>query len=83
MKRCSPKRYKHYEGEKGKPRITQFVRDGWAKPWPVGPEMLCYMLAHEAHHRGQVAMLAHQLGHPFSNAVTSDMWNWERLWKQK
>lgn len=58
MKRCSPKRYKHYEGEKGKPRITQFVRDGWAKPWPVGPEMLCYMLAHEAHYRGQVAMLA-------------------------
>ncbi len=67
------------------PRITQFVRDGWARPWPVGPElptrMLCYMLAHEAHHRGQVAMLAHQLGHPLSAAVTSQMWNWEKLWK--
>jgi uncharacterized damage-inducible protein DinB len=65
------------------PRITEFIRDGWAKPWPVGPEMLCYMLAHEAHHRGQVTMLAHQLGFPLSNALTSDMWNWEKLWKEK
>ena len=69
---------------KGK-RIKQFVRDGWAKPWPAGPElltrMLSYMLAHEAHHRGQVTMLAHQLGYPLTKAVTSDMWNWEKLWK--
>jgi len=66
-------------------RIQQFVRDGWAKPWPAGPtlliEMLSYMLAHEAHHRGQVAMLAHQLGHPLPKQVISDMWNWEKLWK--
>jgi len=65
--------------------IQQFVRDGWAKPWPSGPgmltEMLSYMLAHEAHHRGQVSTLAHQLGHPLSGAVTSNMWNWEKLWK--
>jgi uncharacterized damage-inducible protein DinB len=66
-------------------RITQFVRDGWSKPWPAGPQlltrMLCYMIAHEAHHRGQISMLAHQLGHPLSGAVTSAIWNWERLWK--
>ncbi|MGA8086210.1 MAG: DinB family protein [Terracidiphilus sp.] len=73
-------------GEGNRPqRITQFVRDGWAKPWPAGPElptrMLCYMLAHEAHHRGQISMLAHQLGHPLPKAVTSEMWNWEKLWK--
>src|SRR6478736_4081093 len=30
-------------------RIKKFRRDGWAKPWPVGVEMLCYMLVHEAH----------------------------------
>ena len=63
------------------PRITKFIRDGWAKPWPLGPEMLCYMLTHEAHHRGQVAMLAHQLGFPLSTNITSNMWNWEKLWK--
>ena len=63
-------------------RVEQFVRDGWAQPWPVGPEMLCYMLCHEAHHRGQVCMLAHQLGFPLPSAVMAGMWNWERLWKE-
>jgi uncharacterized damage-inducible protein DinB len=62
-------------------RIEQFRRDGWAQPWPVGPEMFCYMLAHEAHHRGQVCMLAHQLGFPLPSKVTSRTWNWEGLWK--
>jgi len=63
--------------------IEKFLRDGWARPWPVGPEMLCYMISHEAHHRGQVCMLAHQLGFPLPNKVTSEMWNWEKLWKQR
>jgi uncharacterized damage-inducible protein DinB len=63
-------------------RIEKFHRDGWAKPWPVGVEMLCYMLAHEAHHRGQVCMLAHQLGFPLPINITSGLWNWEKLWKE-
>ena len=62
-------------------RIESFLRDGWAKPWPVGPEMLCYMVAHEAHHRGQVCMLAHQLGFKLPGKVTSELWNWEKLLK--
>jgi uncharacterized damage-inducible protein DinB len=62
--------------------VETFLRDGWARPWPAGPEMLCYMLAHEAHHRGQVCMLAHQLGFPLTNGVMSGMWNWEKLWKE-
>jgi uncharacterized damage-inducible protein DinB len=64
-------------------RIESFRRDGWAQPWPVSPEMLCYMLAHEAHHRGQVCMLAHQLGSPLPTAVTSGLWNWEKLGKER
>jgi uncharacterized damage-inducible protein DinB len=63
-------------------RIQKFHRDGWAQPWPAGPEMLCYMLSHEAHHRGQVCMLAHQLGFPLPTAVMSGIWNWEKLWKE-
>ena len=63
-------------------RIEKFRRDGWAQPWPVGVEMLCYMLSHEAHHRGQVCMLAHQLGFPLPIRVTSGIWNWEKLWKE-
>ena len=63
-------------------RIQEFLRDGWARPWPVGPEMLWYMLSHEAHHRGQVCMLAHQFGFALPGKVTSEMWNWEKLWKE-
>jgi uncharacterized damage-inducible protein DinB len=63
-------------------RIEKFRRDGWAAPWPVGVEMLCYMIAHEAHHRGQVCMLAHQLGFRLPNKVMSGIWNWEKLWRE-
>lgn len=68
-------------GTAAHPRIAFFRRDSLARPWPVGVEMLAYMLAHEAHHRGQVCMLAHQLGYPLPGRVTSDLWNWEKLWK--
>ncbi len=74
--------YKGDEVHKNAGRVEKFLRDGWAKPWPVGPEMLCYMLAHEAHHRGQVCMLAHQFGFPLPSKVTSGIWNWEKLWKE-
>jgi uncharacterized damage-inducible protein DinB len=63
-------------------RIEKFRRDGWARPWPAGPEMLCYMLSHEAHHRGQVCMLAQQLGSPLPKEVGYGLWNWEKLWKE-
>jgi uncharacterized damage-inducible protein DinB len=56
-----------------------FHRDGWARPWPAGIEMLCYMLTHEAHHRGQVCMLAHQLGFPLQGEAAHGIWNWEKL----
>ena len=62
-------------------RVKTFRRDGWAQPWPVGVEMLCYMISHEAHHRGQVCMLARQLGFPLPIEVASGLWNWEKLWK--
>ncbi len=63
-------------------RVEKFVRDGWARPWPVGAEMLCYMISHEAHHRGQVLMLAHQVGFPLPKQVMYGMWNWEKIWKE-
>jgi hypothetical protein len=53
-------------------RVESFRRDGWARPW----------LSHEAHHRGQVCMLAHQLGFPLPTEVASGIWNWEKLWKE-
>lgn len=61
-------------------RVGQFLRDGWARPWPVGAAMVVYMVSHEAHHRGQACMLAHQLGFPIKAGYK--IWVWERLWKQ-
>jgi uncharacterized damage-inducible protein DinB len=60
-----------------------FRRDGWAKPWPAGAAMVAYMIAHEAHHRGQVCMLAAQLGFKLPEKATSKMWAWERLRKER
>ena len=64
------------------PSGRKFLRDGWAKPWPAGAAALAYMISHEAHHRGQICMLAHQLGSPLPRSIGGQIWNWERLWKQ-
>ena len=37
---------------------------------------LGYLIAHDAHHRGQIAMLARQLGYPLPQKVTFGMWEW-------
>jgi len=63
-------------------RVKHFRRDGWARPWPPGAAMLTYMVSHEAHHRGQVCMLAHQFGFPLPIKAASRIWVWEKLWKQ-
>jgi len=43
--------------------------------------MFAYMFSHEAHHRGQILMLAHQLGYRTHKAMYG-IWQWEKLWKQ-
>lgn len=63
-------------------RVKYFLRDGWARPWPGGAAMVAYMLAHEAHHRGQICMLAHQLGFPLPGKASYGIWMWEKLWKE-
>lgn len=63
-------------------RVGGFRRDGWAKTWPAGAAMVAYMISHEAHHRGQVCMLAHQLGFPLPMQGGNGIWAWERLWRE-
>jgi uncharacterized damage-inducible protein DinB len=62
-------------------QVAKFSRDGWAPTWPAGGAMFAYMFAHEAHHRGQILMLAHQLGYRAHKAMYG-IWQWEKLWKQ-
>ena len=40
------------------------------------------MFAHEAHHRGQVIMLAHHLGYRLPVEAWAGIWWWDKLWKQ-
>jgi uncharacterized damage-inducible protein DinB len=35
-----------------------------------------YLVAHDAHHRGQITMLARQLGHPLRVKAMFGMWEW-------
>jgi uncharacterized damage-inducible protein DinB len=35
-----------------------------------------YLIAHDAHHRGQIAMLARQAGHPILQKAMFGMWEW-------
>jgi len=37
---------------------------------------LGYLIAHDAHHRGQITMLARQLGHPLPTKAMFGMWEW-------
>jgi uncharacterized damage-inducible protein DinB len=78
--RCSEMLAQALSGSDG--RVRNFCRDGWARPWPVGAAMFTYMVSHDAHHRGQVCMLAHQLGFPLPIPTASGIWNWERLWRE-
>jgi uncharacterized damage-inducible protein DinB len=35
-----------------------------------------YLIAHDAHHRGQVTMLARQVGHSLPQKAMFGMWEW-------
>ena len=39
---------------------------------------LSYFVAHEAHHRGQLCLLARQLGHRLPTEVLGGLWQWKK-----
>jgi len=51
------------------------------KPDAVG--FVGYLISHDAHHRGQITMLARQAGHPVSQKVMFGMWEWGSRGKQE
>jgi uncharacterized damage-inducible protein DinB len=57
------------------PRTKSYV---WRNlPLDVG-HVLGYFIAHEGHHRGQIVMLARQLGYRLPTEVTGGIWHWSR-----
>ena len=41
--------------------------------------MLTYLLQHDAHHRGQICMLARDLGHEFASVDVMRIWGWKAI----
>jgi len=69
--------------------IVALIRLGIARGGSVPPaawqnfptdmvHFLNYFVAHEAHHRGQLCMLARQLGHRLPTDVTAGLWQWKK-----
>jgi len=50
-------------------------------PLDVG-HVLTYFVAHEGHHRGQIVMLARQLGHRLPPEITGGLWQWSKRAKE-
>ncbi len=42
------------------------------------PHVLTYFVAHEGHHRGQIVMVARQLGHRLPSDVCAGLWQWTK-----
>jgi uncharacterized damage-inducible protein DinB len=69
--------------------ITKLLEAGLADPAGKVPNFrpdvvvfIGYLIAHDAHHRGQIAMLARQLGHPIPAKAGFGLWEWGTLWKE-
>ncbi len=69
--------------------IVALIRLGIARGGAVPPaawqnfptdmvHFLNYFVAHEAHHRGQLCLLARQLGHRLPADVTEGLWQWKK-----
>jgi uncharacterized damage-inducible protein DinB len=69
--------------------IVELIRLGTARGDVVPPaawqnfqtdltHFLTYFVAHEAHHRGQLCMVARQLGHQLPPGVRDGLWQWKK-----
>ena len=56
---------------------SSLAGDGRVKGFrPDVAGFFAYLIAHDAHHRGQITMLARQAGHGIPQKATFGMWEW-------
>ena len=58
-----------------------FARMGGARPGPppLDKRRVTYLMQHDAHHRGQICLLARDLGRDFSGDDTMRLWGWKAI----
>ncbi len=62
--------------------VAQLLRRGFAEGGrikgfkPHAAAFLGYLVAHESHHRGQIALTLKQAGHPLEKKVAFGLWEW-------
>jgi len=61
----------------------QAPRATWQNFPPDLQHFLTYFVAHEAHHRGQLILIARQLGHRLPRSVSDGVWQWNRLSRER
>jgi uncharacterized damage-inducible protein DinB len=64
------------------PSITRMIPPTAAYTWRNLPldvgHVLAYFVAHEGHHRGQIVLLARQLGHRLPADLRNGLWQWTK-----
>jgi len=65
--------------EVGIARGGEVPKAAWQNFPPDLESFTAYMVAHEAHHRGQLCLVARQLGRRLPPEITGGIWGWRRL----
>ena len=65
--------------------LTKAVQDPAGRVLQFKPDVVAfvgYLIAHDSHHRGQITLLARQVGHALPAKIGFGLWEWGTLWRE-